>query len=283
MTNKDLTIIIVTFNSAEIISKCLSYINADKYNVIVVDNASADNTCQIVSEKFSQIKLIKHNKNSGYGRANNIALQQAETEFALILNPDASIFETDIEICLNILKKNPEIALAIPRIFNNQEEANKAAPIKPDFTYINFAYGGTLFMRMSVFKRIGFFDEQFFMFAEDNELSDRSIDNGYKNIQINIAKAFHQGGSSSKKSLRTTYRRFWHLGWSKSKYKENRKGTLNNIRATARLVLVYFCESIFYLLQFNIKRSVEKFAFSAGCFAYLVGLKAFRKDGTARG
>ena len=104
--NKDLTIIIVTFNSSEIIEQCLCNLNAEKHNIIVVDNASKDNSCQIVREKFPQIKLIQNDKNIGYGRANNIALLQSKTDFALILNPYAFILENDIQISLKITSKN---------------------------------------------------------------------------------------------------------------------------------------------------------------------------------
>ncbi len=284
--HKDLTIIIVTFNSSEIIEKCLSYFDAkwDKWNIVVVDNASPDNTCEIVANKFPQVKLIKNDKNLGYGKANNIGLRQSKTDFALILNPDAFIFEQDIEVSLTLLKNNPKIALASPRIFHSQEAFQAdAAKLKNEYSLTKFIVGGVLFMRLAVFRKIGFFDEEFFMFAEDNEISDRSIENGYQNITINIAQAFHSGGGSSKRSLRNTYRRFWHLGWSKSKYKQAKKGKLQTIRATARLSLVYFCEGIFFILIGNASKSVSKFAFSLGCFSFLIGLKAFRKDGTARG
>lgn len=281
----DLTIVIVTFNSSEIIAKCLGYLNAQKYDVVVVDNSSSDNTVKIVTEQFPQVKLIQSGGNLGYGRANNIGLRQAKTDFALILNPDAFIFEEDIEISLNILKNNPNIALASPQIRHIHEMDNKEIPkiSENEYSPSKFIVGGVLFMRLAVFRKIGFFDEEFFMFAEDNEISDRSIKNGYKNVIINIARAFHSGGGSSTKSLRNTYRRFWHLGWSKSKYKQTKKGKLQTIRATARLSVVYFCEGIFYFLVRNINKSVSKFAFSFGCFSFLIGLKSFRKDGTPRG
>jgi len=281
--NKDLTIIIVTFNSAEIIEQCLSHLNAEKYDVMVIDNASLDNTSQIVREKFPKVKLIQSDKNLGYGRANNIGLRLAKTEFALILNPDAFMLENETQIALEVLKNNPKIALASPEIFHTFDDEEKIVPQEGDFRDSNFIIGGVLFIRLEVFRRIGFFDEDFFMFAEDNEISDRSIANGYKNVILNNAKAFHCGGGSSKKNLRNTYRRFWHLGWSKSKYKQIRKGKLQTARATARLWIVYFCEGIFYFLVGNINKSVAKFAFSLGCFSFLIGLKSFKKNGFPRG
>ncbi|MCE3255427.1 MAG: glycosyltransferase family 2 protein [Rickettsiaceae bacterium] len=279
---KDLTIIIVTFNSSEVIENCLSRLNTTKYNVVVVDNASQDNVTQIVADKFPRVKLIKNEKNLGFGKANNIALRQADTAFALILNPDAYISEEDIEISLNILKNNSKIALASPKVFHI-EAAKTVQANAEDYSIANFIIGGVLFMNLSILRKIGFFDENYFMFAEDNEISDRAIDNGYINVIINKASAFHIGGSSSKKSLRTTYRRFWHLGWSKSKYKQTRKGKLQAARATLRLSIIYFCESAFYLLIGNINKSVSKFAFASGCFSFLIGLKAFKKNGMPRG
>lgn len=277
---KNLTIIIVTFNSALIIKSCLEKLNFDKYEIVVVDNASLDDTVEIVSKNFPKVKIIKSGKNIGYGRGNNLALRQVKTEFSLILNPDAFIYEKDIENSLEILKKDEKIALASTRIFSNEEDFKAYKNSKEEFSETHFIVGGVMFMRSSIFQKIGFFDEDYFMFAEDNELSDRAIENGYKNIIVNSAKALHIGGSSSKKSAKNTYRRFWHLGWSKSKYKSKRKGKVNFIRATSRLVFIYFLESIFYALIGNFNKAAGKIGFSYGCFAYLIGIKAFKKDGS---
>ncbi|MFT6106035.1 MAG: GT2 family glycosyltransferase [Rickettsiales bacterium] len=65
------------------------------------------------------LDFIRNDKNLGYGYANNVALRQVKTEFSLILNPDAFLFEEDIEISLNILKENSQIALASPKIFRD--------------------------------------------------------------------------------------------------------------------------------------------------------------------
>ena len=95
MINYSLTIVIVTFNSSEIIKQSLENIDCNKYLLIIVDNASTDNTVAVIESNFPSLKIIKNNKNIGYGRANNIALRQVETEFAMILNPDAFIFEKE--------------------------------------------------------------------------------------------------------------------------------------------------------------------------------------------
>ena len=282
--NYQLSIIIVTFNSSEVIKRCLSNLNKNKYNIVVVDNNSTDNTIQIIAHNFPKVKIIKNNNNVGYGRANNIALRQAKTDFALILNPDAIILEKDIEISLAVLKNHQNIALASPHIVGQIELMNQPITTKnTDYSPKDFIAGGILFMNLIIMKKVGFFNEDFFMFAEDNELSDRAKQNGYQNAIIENAIAFHYGGESSKKSLRNTYRRFWHLGWSKSKYKQGRKNKFNIIRSTLRLTTVHFVEGIFYFITRNIEKSVSKFAFSFGCFSFLIGLKSFKKNGKPRG
>ena len=165
----DLTIIIVTFNSSQIIEKCLSHLNLAKYNAIIVDNASSDNTTQIIETKFPQIKLIKNPKNSGYGRANNIALRLVETDFALILNPDAFIPQKAIEKILAVMKNNETVAIAGPLLLSqypaSPEELDqkltrfKTAPVAKLFKgYLRAGIvGAALFMKMDILKKIGFF------------------------------------------------------------------------------------------------------------------------------
>lgn len=283
MNNKELTIIIVTFNSAEIIEKCLKSFDISKYDIFVIDNNSADKTVEIVKNSFELVKIIENPKNMGFGRANNIGLNQAQTQFALILNPDAQIRDIDIETCLKHLKNNPQIALASPYTLNEENFDNAEKYKTDEIIFCNFVVGGIMFMNLENVRKFGFFDEQFFMFAEDSEICDKSILNGFKNAIFNDAFALHIGGKSSTKTLKTHYRRFWHLGWSKTKYKQKRKNKFNFIRSTLRISLLYFCQGILYFLLQNKEKSVQKFAFCFGSFASLIGMKAFDKNNNPRG
>ena len=283
MNNKELTIIIVTFNSAEIIENCLNSFDISKYDVFIVDNNSSDKTVEIIRSSFEFVKIIENSKNLGFGRANNIALNQAQTQFALILNPDAQIRDIDIEISLKHLKNNPQIALASPNTLSEENFENVEKYKNDEIIFCNFVVGGIMFMNLENVRKFGFFDEQFFMFAEDSEICDNSILNGFKNAIFNDAFALHIGGTSSTKTLRTHYRRFWHLGWSKTKYKQKRKKTFNFIRSTLRIFILYFCEGIFYFLLRNKEKSIQKFAFCFGSFACLIGMKAFDKNNNPRG
>lgn len=293
--SKNLTIVIVTFNSVAVIENCLSKINFAKYEVIVVDNASLDNTYQIVSDKFPLVKIIKLTKNIGYGRANNIALRQVETQFALILNPDAFIFEENIEKIIILMQRESQIALAAPLLLQNypvveddkikQLQVVKSNLIEEFKEYLSVKYiiGAILFLRIEVFKEIGFFDENIFLYYEDDEISCRTVQKGYKAAIIPSTFGFHIGQGSSGGKLRNIYKRFWHRALSKLYWKQKQKGRFNAIKSGVRLTIVFLIKSLFYTVILNPKKVVENLASACGSTAYLIGLTAFDKNDNPRG
>jgi GT2 family glycosyltransferase len=283
MNSYNLTIIIVTYNSSKIIEECLNSFNNKLYNVFIVDNNSSDETIEVIKNKFPHINIIANSKNLGFGRANNKVLNQCSTKYALILNPDAKIRDVDIQNCINNLDNNPEIALASPKNCDRKNFDDKLMIYDNIITYTNFIIGGVMFINIENIKKIGFFDEKYFMFCEDSDLSNRSIKFGFKNAIFNNALSIHIGGSSSIKNYKTNYLRFWHLGWSKTTYKKNRKNIFNFIRSSIRIFFHYFLLGILYLLIFNIEKSIKKFAFAFGSFSSLIGLKAFDKNDNPRG
>lgn len=283
MNKKELSIIIVTFNSSHIISKCINSFKRSIYDVYIVDNASSDNTISIINEEFKDVTLIKNNKNLGFGKANNIALERINTDYALILNPDAIIRDIDIDNAISILRKNSDIAILGSNTIIDKDFANTEVNNPKEFYYSDFVVGGVMFMSMKNMRKIGFFDEKFFMFAEDSEICDRSIANGYKNAIAYNCFAFHEGAQSSKKTLKILYRRFWHLGWSKTIYKRCRKNYFLFYKSMIRIIFKYFFEAIFYLSILKIEKSITKFGFCFGSLSAILGVKAFDKNGNPRG
>ncbi len=291
----NLTIIIVTFNSSDVITSCLNKINFDKYSVAVVDNASTDDTSEIISRNFPRVKIIKNDKNIGYGRANNIALRQTKTDFALILNPDAFISEDNIENILSLMIKTPKIALAGPLLLTSypalendkikQLEIAKSNLIENYGEYLSVKYiiGAVLFLKMAVFREINFFDDNIFLYYEDDEISWRTVKSGYKAVIIPSAQGFHIGQGSSGGKLRNIYKRFWHRALSKLYWKKKQKGELAAIKSAIRLVIVFLVKSLFYAVTFDPKKAVENFASCSGSFSFLIGLKAFDKNDNPRG
>lgn len=300
---QELTIVILTYNSSHIIKSCLDNIDLTKYKVVIVDNASRDNTSEFIRTNYPQLQLIQIPKNLGYGRGNNVVLREVKTEFALVLNPDALISESSIQKVLQAMKLDVKVAIAGPLILeqntiSNEDIAKEKARIEEDFSTIKdmyyekfgnsydsrFVSGACIFLRMEVFQKLGFFDEKIFMFYEDDELCLRAKRNGYRNLTVTDAVVCHVGASSSKKTWRGTYRRNWHLkGWAKLYWKEIRKGKLSAKKSALRLTCSYFFKSVISVLKFNPEKMAENFGALVGSASFLIGLGAFKKDGTGRG
>ena len=298
---KDLTIIILTYNSAQIVGSCLEKLNFEKYKVVLVDNASKDNTLELVRKNFPQVEIIALSQNIGYGNGNNVALKKVETEFALILNPDAMILEKDIEIVLQEMRQNPLAAMAGPIVLddyplNKDEFEKKVAALDQDLTTIKSCYyekvgqnytarflsGAALFMKMSAMQKIGFFDEEIFLYYEDDEICGRVRKNGYQNIIVPSATAFHLGGGgkSSGSSLKVVYKKNWHFLWSKLYWKKLRKGSLSARRSAIRLIFMHLRKALF---AFNREKAVANLGSACGAFSFFIGLKSFDKQGNPRG
>lgn len=301
---KNLTIIVLTYNSKKVIKSCLDVLNFEKYEVVIVDNASKDGTVELIRTNFPQAQIIELPKNIGYGNGNNAALKNVKTEFALILNPDAIMFEKDIETVLAVMKKNPQVAMAGPMVlenypFNQSEFDEKLAHMNQDLETIKdghyektdgnfsvrFLIGAALFMKIAPMQKIGFFDKEIFLYYEDDELCGRVRANGYKNFVVTAATAFHigGGGKSSGSSLKVTYKKGWHLTWSKMHWKHLRKGKLRAKRSAFKFALVCLLKTLVFAARFDLEKMVKNFGACAGAAAFFVGLGAFDKNGNSRG
>jgi N-acetylglucosaminyl-diphospho-decaprenol L-rhamnosyltransferase len=294
---KNLTIIILIYNSSHIIESCLNNLKFDEYEIIVVDNASIDNGIKIVQDKFPKARIIKLEKNIGYGRANNAALRQVKTEFALLMNADSVITDDNIKKITALMTKNQTIAIAGPIVYSCKLEngniiekdlCTKINHLKhkyledENFYFSQFITGAAMFFNMKIMSEIGFFDEGFFLYCEDNEICKRAIKKGYKTAIIKNSKFYHLSGQSCALTKEEAFKINWHrFGWSKAYYAEKRWG-----------VLIGKLKAIAMILKFGINSLKEKMsgkinlrnqAALQGCYAYLIGLGAFDKNGDARG
>ena len=293
----NLTIVIVTYNSQNIISNSLENINLKKYEVFVVDNNSSDATTKIIADNFPTVKIIKNANNIGFGRANNLAFSQTKNDFALILNVDAQITEEDIEKTIKTMKENPDIAIAGGIVYNCVTENNKIVSFYPcpknfeqlkndqskEIYFNKFITGAGMFLNMKIMRKIGFFDEGFFLYCEDNEICKRVIKKGFKTAIINNTKLLHIGQSSSKITQQELEKIYWHkFGWSKLYYTQKIYGSVIARLKAIRMILKF---SIICLkeLALNHKISTLKLQSLKGSIAYFIGFKAFDKNNKPRG
>lgn len=290
-----LSIVITTFNSEKVIENCLNKINFENFDVYIVDNNSSDNTLQIVKNNFPLAKIIANSKNLGYSRGNNCALKIIKSDFSLILNPDAFIFDEDLNKILSTIANNPQIAIMAPLLLNHYPAQNDDI-IKQinivngnlitnfsDFISVKYVVGACMILRMEVFRKIGFFDERIFLYYEDDEISYRAIKNDYICAVKTDCHYFHIGNGSSGNSYRQIYRRFWHRALSKFYWKEKQKSFKLAYFSAIKLAISYLLQAFFYAIIFNPRNAVKYLGAFVGTTSYLFRLTAFDKNDNPRG
>ena len=122
MINKrELTIVILSYNVEKLLLDCLASLNLaktsrDDWDIIVVDNASTDNSVSAVKRQYSKVKVITSRKNLGFSAGNNIALKTITSEFVLLLNPDTIVYPQTIQTVLQYIKSHSDVGAATCRV-----------------------------------------------------------------------------------------------------------------------------------------------------------------------
>lgn len=199
-------IIYVSYNSEKWIDKCFnSWLEADfdlkKINVYVVDNSSTDNTVNLLQEfskkhgqQFGSFNIIEESKNWGFGKANNIGFTKGSSDIVCFLNIDTELFsDTMAELEKEIMYAKANVAVWEFRQF--PYEHPKMYDILTGET--TWCSGAAFAIRRSVYKEVGGFDEQIFMYAEDVDLSWRIRSHGYTLKYVPKVKITHYSYESA--------------------------------------------------------------------------------------
>jgi GT2 family glycosyltransferase len=203
----ELSIIIVTWNTAKITQKCVQTINKflDNPEIILVDNGSTDNTIKLLSQE-KNIKIIKNNSNLGFSKANNIGLKKASNEYIIFMNSDMELIDNSVNNLLNYFKDKENIGIIGPKFLNpdftpqasvfprqtalnafkefwlNQKNSySKYIPKTNNPVKVWSVSGGFILTRKSFFKSIGAWNEKYFFYFEDMDLC-RKINKVGKNV-----------------------------------------------------------------------------------------------------
>ena len=225
MSIKDITIVITSFKSDEIIRNCLNSIDR-QYQVILVENSNDLEFKKNIEQEFSNVECILTGKNFGYGKANNIGLKKVKTKYALILNPDATLHTTTLENFFKAINQVPVFAIMGPHIQEKKDENKKIDNKNSNPILVKNVKGFAMFLNISEFKNIGFFDESFFIYFEEMDLCKRLIDYKKKIYLVPNIKINHVGAQSHIKVIDKTMKlsRNWHWMWSTFYYHKKHKG-----------------------------------------------------------
>ena len=228
MSIKDIKKVITSFKSEKKIKKCLNSIDKE-CKVINVENSNNLNYREDIEKEFNNVKCILSGENIGYGRANNIGLKEVKTKYALILNPDTELFTNTLKNFLIAAKENPDAAIIGPNIredkkeenFTSTEEIKKLTLLKTDVVK-----GYAMFLNLSHFEDVGFFDEKFFIYLEEIDLCRRVLKKNKKIYWSPNILIYHEGGRSHESSIddEIELSRNWHWMWSSFYYNKKYRG-----------------------------------------------------------
>ena len=259
-----LSIVIVNYNVKHFLGQCLNSVKRAIENidaeVFVVDNASSDGSVEMVKESFPWITLMPSESNLGFSKGNNQAMQKATGEYVLLLNPDTVIAEDTFEKCLAFMDSKPDAGALGVRMIDGKgkflPESKRGLPTPSVAFYKTFGLskvfskskifnryhlgflpehetseieilsGAFMFMRKKVLDQIGLFDETFFMYGEDIDLSYRVIKAGYKNYYFADTTIIHYKGESTRKGSLNYVKVFYNamIIFARKHYSGNQSG-----------------------------------------------------------
>ena len=247
MNLKDLTVVIVTFKSDEIILNCLKSI-PQEIPVIVVENSNDHDFKKKIENSFKNINCILTGENKGYATANNIGLNLVKTKYALVLNPDTLLDKNAINNFLKTAESLKEFWLIGPGNDQMIDIDFKEDNIKE----VDNLKGFAIFFNMSKFND-KYFDENFFLFFEEIDLCRRVKKNNGKIYLDKRILINHIGGSSvsRKKSFELEKNRNWHWMWSTFYYHKKYKGFVIAFILVFPKLLSAVIKTIIYLLLFK--------------------------------
>jgi GT2 family glycosyltransferase len=219
---KKVSVIVPNYNGAHYLEDCLSSLLEQSFKaleIVVVDNASNDHSADLVRKQFPDVRLICLPSNRGFAAAVNKGLESTQGEYILILNNDTRTEPGFVSELYGALEDEPEAAMAAPKIlflrdprivnsaglgycitgtnhdigFGRMDGPEFGTPVR-----IFGPCGGAGMYRRELFRRIGGFDEDFFMYYEDVDLCFRAQLAGFKSMYVPSARVYHaEGGSES--------------------------------------------------------------------------------------
>ena len=271
MESKDLSIVIVTFKSEDIISKCLKSIPND-IKVIIVENSKNEKFKKDLENKYKNVDCILTGSNRGYAAANNIGLNIVKTKYALVLNPDCILGHEAISnffITANKVQDFHLIGPAQDQMINMDFKNN-------DFIEVENLKGFAIFFNMSKFSN-KFFDENFFLYFEEIDLCKYvKKNNGKIYLDKNIVIK-HEGGSSVKKlkKIELEKNRNWHWMWSTFYFHKKHKGFLLALIIILPKLLSSFFKIFIYMLILNKEKHSIYVCRLSGIFNSIIGKKSW--------
>lgn len=238
------SIIIVNYNTKDLLYQCINSIykktESIDYEIIVSDNGSTDGSIEMLKTTFPNVRVIENDANLGFGKANNIGIQVAKGKYLLLLNSDTYLLDDSIKVFYDFMENDSNANVAcvggdlldeegekqpsygnFPSVFDSISQLGFYKFYKPYYKNkvavgvinesesikeVDYICGADMFLRKSLMDKVGYFDENFFLYYEETEMSFRINKSGYKSVLLPEVKIVHLEGGTQKKENESLFK-----------------------------------------------------------------------------
>ena len=283
ITRQNLSVIIVSYKSDHVIENCINSIDGE-IEIIVIDNSNNDQFKKKIETKYKNVKCILSKENLGMGAGNNYGIKNVNKDFALILNPDVALEKS----CLNeifIASKEVDNFGIIAPISIKDEYPNyilkKGDNFDPEKPFkVKSVDGYAMLLNLKKLKKLNnfnFFDENFFLYLENEDLCKRLTENNENIYIFPKSKIHHLGGKAvdPKHENEIEYLRNWHWMWSKFYFNKKHHGYLIALIKVFKNLISAKIKFFYYLITLNsFKRKIYQMRLS-GLISSMIGKNSY--------
>lgn len=220
----DLSVIIVSLNTKDLTKQTIDSALVAMENVggeiIVVDNNSSDGSIEVLKKYGSKVKLIENRRNLGFGSANDRGEHHAKGKYLMFLNSDTIVPKDTLSEIVKFLDQNAAVGILSPKLVNNDNRHSLqlgsfgkfSTPwrilfrltrkkltlnLKKSYTKVDWVSGAAMVIRRNLFTQLKGFDENIFLYYEDEDLCRRASVYDFDTVVLNNTKIIHLNGQSS--------------------------------------------------------------------------------------
>ena len=259
ITRQNLSVIIVSYKSDHVIENCITSINSE-IEIVIIDNSNNDKFKDKIETKYKNVKCILSKENLGMGGGNNLGIKNVNKDFALILNPDVALENNSMNEIMVASKEIDNFGIISP-ISSKDEYPNyilkKDHNFDPDKPFkVKSVDGYAMLLNLKKLKKIenfNFFDENFFLYLENEDLCKRLIEKNEDIYIVPKSKIHHLGGKAvdPKYKNEIEYLRNWHWMWSKFYFNKKHYGYLIALMKVFKNLISAKIRFFYYLITFN--------------------------------
>ena len=258
-TSNNLTFIIVTFKSRNVIFDCLNSLPKN-FSKLIIENSSDEELKKEIEQNYVDTHVIL-STNIGMGAGNNIGILKSKTDFVYILNPDVKFNENTFKFLNNSITNLKDFAILSP-ISDNLNYPNYKAEtrtnissdeLKKDLMPVSEIDGYSMIINKKYFSDKNYFDKNFFMYLENVDLCLRAKKNNGKLFIVQKSKINHLGAKAVDEKFheQIEYSRNWHWMWSKFYFNKKYKGILISLIIGLTSLLINSFKYFIYMLILN--------------------------------